>query len=426
MDRLANKHILLGVTGSIAAYKAGELVRRLREAGAEVQVVMTRGATEFVTPLTFQALSGHPVHQDLLDTAAEAAMGHIELARWADAILVAPASADFLARLAQGRADDLLSALCLASEVPLALAPAMNHAMWDNPATQQNVRTLLGRGVVMLGPETGDQACGESGVGRLQETAALLAGFAELFQSGLLTGRRVLVTAGPTREAIDPVRYLSNHSSGKMGFAVARAAAEAGARVILVSGPVDLPTPAHVQRIDVVSAAEMFEAVLANIAGIDILVAAAAVADYRPVTAASSKLKKQARSLSLELEPTPDILAELKARYPGLYCVGFAAETDELEVHARAKLKGKAVDMIAANWVGPAAVATAGTFGSDENALRLFWPGGEAELPLAGKTRLGRELIMHIAQQFEARGAVLAGDDDKVVSLADSGKRRET
>ena len=419
---LFNKQILLGVTGSIAAYKAAELVRRLREAGAEVRVVMSRGATEFVTPMTFQALSGHPVHLELLDTEAEAGMGHIELARWADAILVAPASADFIARLAHGRADDLLSAICLASDVPLALAPAMNNRMWRNPATQDNIRTLGSRGVLLLGPDEGEQACGETGAGRLQAPDKLLAGLAELFESGLLTGKTVLITAGPTREAIDPVRYLSNRSSGKMGFAIAAAAAEAGARVILVTGPVNQPTPSHVQRQDVESAQEMFESVLEHIKGVDIFIGAAAVADYRPVAAAAAKIKKDDGPLQLELEPTPDILAEIKARYPDLFCVGFAAETHDLETFAREKLRRKGVDMIAANWVGPAAIDTDGAFGSETNALLLCWDGGGAELPVAAKSRLARQLLNHVVQQYEHRAANRNGP--KVVALNRSDRTR--
>jgi phosphopantothenoylcysteine decarboxylase/phosphopantothenate--cysteine ligase len=421
MQRLTNKRILLGVTGSIAAYKAAELVRRLGEAGAEVRVVMTRGATEFVTPMTFQALSGHPVHLELLDTEAEAGMGHIELARWADAILIAPASADFLARLTQGRADDLLSAVCLASDVPLAVAPAMNTKMWQNPATQQNVRGLAARGVLLLGPDSGEQACGEVGAGRMQAPEALLVGLAEIFKSGVLSGKTVLVTAGPTREALDPVRYFSNHSSGKMGFSVATAAAEAGARVILVSGPASLPTPEHVQRLDVVSAQEMFDAVLAHIQGVDIFIATAAVADYRPVNVAPCKTKKKAERMTLELEPTPDILSEIKARYPRLFCVGFAAETDSLEEYAQDKLKRKGVEMIAANWVGPAATETGGAFGSDANALRLFWKDGSAELPVASKAKLARQFILQVAQLEAVWGHTLI-NDDKVINLPESGR----
>jgi phosphopantothenoylcysteine decarboxylase/phosphopantothenate--cysteine ligase len=362
------------------------------------------------------------VHLELLDTEAEAGMGHIELARWADAILIAPASADFLARLNQGRADDLLSAICLASDVPLAVAPAMNSKMWQNPATQQNVRSLLARGVLLLGPDSGEQACGETGAGRLQAPEVLLAGLAELFQSGVLSGKTVLVTAGPTREALDPVRYLSNFSSGKMGFSVAMAAAEAGARVILVSGPVSLPTPDHVQRLDVVSAQEMFDTVLAHIQGVDIFIATAAVADYRPIQVAPGKKKKKAERITVELEQTPDILAEVKTRFPRLFCVGFAAETDTLEEYAQEKLQSKGVEMIAANWVGPAASETQGAFGSDTNALRLFWKDGGAELPVASKDKLARQLILQIAQ-LEAVWGHTTINDNNVINLPDSGRR---
>lgn len=404
MTQLANKHILLGVTGSIAAYKAADLVRRLREAGAVVRVVMTEGATEFVTPMTFQAVSGHPVHRQLLDAEAEAAMGHIELARWADAIIVAPASADFLARLAQGRADDLLSTVCLASAVPLAVAPAMNTHMWANPATTENVRILQQRGMLVIGPEQGEQACGDVGAGRMSPPETIVSELAELFSTDSLTGKTVLITAGPTREAIDPVRYLSNHSSGKMGFALAGAAAEAGARVILISGPVALATPKHVERVDVVSAEEMNTAVLERANSADIFIATAAVADYRPVQVQTQKIKKTEQKLDLALERTPDILAGVRQHYPALFCVGFAAETGDLEHYARTKLQEKQLEMIVANYVGPAATETQGTFGSDTNALQVFWPGGEADLPLAGKGQLARQLIPLIVSRFEQRG----------------------
>lgn len=401
LERLSNKRIVLGVTGSIAAYKAGEVIRRLRDHGAEVRVVMTRAAGEFVTPLTFQALSGHPVHEHLLDTRAEAGMGHIQLARWADAILVAPASADFLARLRIGRADDLLMAVCLASDVPLAVAPAMNHKMWSDPATEDNIRVLRSRGVLIFGPDSGDQACGETGPGRMQEPLQLVNQLAEVFETGALAGLHVLVTAGPTQEAIDPVRYISNHSSGKMGFAIAAAAFEAGARVSLVSGPVCLPVSDGVQHIPVVSAQEMHDAVMNRMEDVDIYIGTAAVADYRPETVASGKIKKNAETLTLTLVRNPDILTNVKRRYPAVFCVGFAAETDNLEHHARTKLHDKGADMIAANWVG--VQAGEGGFGSDENALRLVWREGELELPLAPKTKLARELVGHIAQRYQVR-----------------------
>ncbi len=400
---LTNKRILLGVSGSIAAYKAAELVRRLREAGAEVRVVMTRAAVEFVTPLTFQALSGWPVHQDLLDTGAEAGMGHIELARWADALLVAPASADFLARLAQGRADDLLSAVCLASTAPLVLAPAMNTAMWLHAATQDNVRLLRGRGVLFCGPETGGQACGDVGPGRLLAPALLASELAALFETGALAGCAVLVTAGPTREALDPVRYLSNHSSGRMGFAIAAAAAEAGARVTLVAGPVSLITPPRVARIDVMSAQDMLEAVVPRVPDSDIFIACAAVADYRPRQVAAEKIKKRGQAdevLRLELEPCPDILATVCGAPLRPFCVGFAAETQDLEINALAKLHHKGADMIAANWVGPAAGETQGGFGSETNALQLVWAGGSLALDPTDKARLARQFIAIVAQRY--------------------------
>jgi len=405
MKRLANKRILLGITGSIAAYKAGEIIRRLREYNAEVRVVMTRGATEFVTPLTFQALSGNPVHLHLLDNDAEAAMGHIELARWADVIMIAPASADFISRLCLGRANDLLGALCLASNVPLALAPAMNQQMWKDPATQANAQTLRSRGVLLFGPDSGKQACGDIGEGRLMQPNLLLEALADVFATGSLTGRTVLVTAGPTVEAIDPVRYLSNHSSGKMGYAIAVAALEAGAEVILISGPVDksltktLPHSINVHQ--VTTAGQMLESTQAFAHRADIFIGAAAVADYRPVVENSEKMKKTTETMMLQLQRNPDILATVKRESPWLYSVGFAAETEELEKHARQKLLDKGVELIAANWVGRAAVETNGAFGSDNNALKLFWQGGELELGVTSKIRLARELVALIASQYD-------------------------
>ena len=403
MKQLANKRILLGITGSIAAYKAGEIIRRLRDYNADVRVVMTKGATEFVTPLTFQALSGQPVHQHLLDTDAEAAMGHIELARWADVILVAPASADFISRLVLGRANDLLGALCLASQLPLAVAPAMNQQMWKDPATQANVQTLRSRGVLIFGPDSGDQACGDVGEGRLIQTSRLLEALSDIFETGSLTGRTVLITAGPTREAIDPVRYLSNHSSGKMGYAIAEAAVEAGANVILVSGPVDndLSVSHTIKRISVSSAQQMLEQAQAYAPLADIFIAAAAVADYRPVLESTEKIKKSAETMMLQLQRNPDILATIKRQCPWLYTVGFAAETESLESHARKKLDDKGVEMIVANWVGHAAEETNGTFGSDDNALKIIWDSGKLDLILASKARLARELMAIIASQYD-------------------------
>lgn len=398
MNTLSGKHILLGVTGGIAAYKSAEVIRQLRAHGAEVRVVMTAGAQEFITPLTLQALSGNPVHTDLLDPAAEAGMGHIALARWADAILVAPATADFIARLQQGRADDLLCAVTLACEAPVALAPAMNRAMWENPATRDNMAALEARGVHRFGPAEGEQACGEVGPGRMLEADELASALAEVFETGVLSGYRVLVTAGPTREALDPVRYISNHSSGRMGYAVARAAAEAGADVILVSGPVALETPPHVLRVNVTSAAEMQTAVLDRVGSCDIFIAVAAVADYRPVTVAGEKIKKDAQQMTLTLTRNPDILASVTALANAPFTVGFAAETGDLEVHAQAKRVAKSLDMIAANLVG----AGAG-FDVPENALQVYWEGGMQSLPMTGKTHLARQLLDLIAQRFLAR-----------------------
>ena len=398
---MQGKRILLGVTGGIAAYKSPDLVRRLRDRGAEVQVVMTGGAREFVTPTTFQAVSGRTVRSDLWDAAAEAAMGHIELARWADAVLIAPASADFLARLATGQANDLLSTLCLATEAPIAVAPAMNHVMWANAATRTNVATLAQRGVRIFGPAEGDQACGEIGEGRMLEPVDLAERVLALLPaSGALAGRRVLITAGPTRERIDPVRFVSNRSSGKMGFAVAQAAREAGATVVLVAGPVSLPTPAGVARIDVESAADMLAAVLRELPGTDIFISTAAVADYRPARAAEQKIKKTAESLELAMERTTDVLATVAARADRPYAVGFAAETESVEQNARTKLMKKNLDMIAANEVGHDKA-----FDCDDNQLIVLSRNGRHELLRAGKLTLARGLIALIEQDLAARAA---------------------
>jgi phosphopantothenoylcysteine decarboxylase/phosphopantothenate--cysteine ligase len=403
MTTLTNKRILLGITGSIAAYKSAELVRRLRDFGAEVQVVMTRSAVEFITPLTLQTLSGRPVRSELMDEAAEATMGHIELARWADAVLVAPASADFLARLVQGRGDDLLAAICLAAESPLAVAPAMNQAMWADAATQANVQTLRQRSVAVFGPASGEQACGEVGEGRMLEPAELAASTARLFTSGALDGLQVLVTAGPTREAIDPMRFISNRSSGKMGYALARACVEAGARVTLVSGPVSQATPEHVERIDVESAAQMFDAVQDAIVACDIFISAAAVADYTPETVASEKIKKANGTLSLTLQRTVDILTSVSDRADSPFTVGFAAETTDIGSHAQNKLNNKHLDMIAANRIGTDAVGKPVGFESDENALQVYWANGEQELAKAPKSRLARQLVALIAQRYHEK-----------------------
>jgi phosphopantothenoylcysteine decarboxylase/phosphopantothenate--cysteine ligase len=357
---------------------------------------MTAGAQRFITPLTFQALSGRPVRTDLWDASAEAAMGHIELARWADQVLVAPASADFMARLAQGRADDLLATLCLATDVPIAVAPAMNRLMWANSATQDNVATLRSRGVTILGPGDGEQACGETGPGRMLEPAEIIGLlWPARADAGALTGRKVLVTAGPTRERIDPVRFITNRSSGKMGFAVAEAAHAAGAEVVIVSGPVNVATPPGVQRVDVETAEQMMAAVESQLASTDVFIAAAAVSDYRPVQCAAEKIKKTSDSLMLALSRTTDILATVAARSPRPFVVGFAAETQNVERNALAKLEGKRLDMIAANQVGDRLA-----FDCEDNALTVYWPGGKRDLPRAPKRQLADDLVAVIGERY--------------------------
>lgn len=394
-SRLAGRRLLLGVTGGIAAYKAAELTRRLKEVGAEVQVVMTKGARQFVTARTFQALSGRPVRDDLWDAAAEAAMGHIELARWADAVVIAPASADFIARLAQGRADDLLTTLCLASNRPLFVAPAMNQQMWANPATQENLALLKKRGVGLLGPGAGDQACGEVGPGRLLEPEQIRAALIAHFEQGPLSGVSVVVTAGPTREPVDPVRVLTNRSSGKMGFAVAGALAGLGAQVTLVAGPVGLATPSGVRRVDVETAQDMHEAALAAARGAKIFVGAAAVADYRPAEAAAAKIKKTEDALTLALRRTEDILAAVRREHPRLFMVGFAAETENLEQNARGKLARKKLDLVAGNLVGGGRA-----FDRDDNELHVYWKDGGAALGQDSKANLARALAELIARRY--------------------------
>ncbi len=385
--------VLLGVTGGIAAYKAPALVRALRTAGAEVEVVLSGAGRQFVTPMALQAVSGRPVREALFDPAAEAAMGHIELARWADCLLIAPATAHCIARLAHGLADDLLTTLCLASAAPLVLAPAMNRLMWQHPATQANLATLTARGARVLGPADGEQACGEVGPGRMLQPEEIAAALHR--HAGALTGHRVLVTAGPTREAIDPVRYLSNRSSGKMGFAVAAAAQAAGAEVCLVAGPVHQPTPPGVTRIDVENAEQMHTAVMAQVGACDIFIAAAAVADYRPERPAAHKLKKSEAQLALTLARTRDILAEVAALAPPPFTVGFAAETQALARHAQGKRRDKQLDMIAANRVD----AGLG-FDADDNALTLYWEGGQCELPRQPKRQLAQMLIAQVAARL--------------------------
>jgi len=384
------------VTGGIAAYKSPDLVRRLTERGADVQVVMTAAAQKFVSPMTFQAVSGRPTRSDLWDSAAEAAMGHIELARWAQVVMIAPASADFIARLAGGRADDLLSTLCLATEAPVFVAPAMNRVMWANKATQANVETLISRGIRIMGPDAGNQACGEVGVGRMWEPVKLAESLLEPpANAGLLAGLNILITAGPTRERIDPVRYLTNRSSGKMGFAVAAAAREAGAHVTIVTGPVQLPTPAGITRINVESARDMYAAVHRQIADADVFIAAAAVADFQPVSVAKQKIKKQGVSVKLDLEPAPDIIKSVADMAKRPFVVGFAAETNDVEENARSKLKRKKLDMIAANQVGEGIA-----FDCDDNALTVIWPAGKVEVARGPKIDVARQLIALIAQRL--------------------------
>ncbi|MFP5305274.1 MAG: bifunctional phosphopantothenoylcysteine decarboxylase/phosphopantothenate--cysteine ligase CoaBC [Gammaproteobacteria bacterium] len=399
---LNGRRIVLGVTGGIAAYKAADLVRRLKDAGADVQVVMTVNAQRFVTAQTFQALSGRPVRSSLWDEAAEAAMGHIELARWPDLILIAPASASTIARLAHGLADDLLSTLCLASDRPLAVAPSMNRLMWAHPATQANLHTLIQRGVQVFGPGSGDQACGEVGEGRMWEPVQIRDAVAALLHAGPLSGVRVVLTAGPTREPIDPVRFITNRSSGKMGYALAEALAHSGAEVTLVSGPTALAAPGGVRRVEVETAAEMLEATQAAAASAQILVGAAAVADYRLEAPAAHKIKKKTETLDLALVKNPDILSEARRAHPRLFIVGFAAETEKLAEHARDKLARKKLDLIAANWVG-----NGRAFERDDNALHVFWDGGERELAHAPKPELARALAALIAERYHAaRGRI--------------------
>jgi len=393
---LSGKRIVLGVSGGIAAYKSADLVRRLKEAGAEVQVVMTAGAQRFVTPLTFQALSGKPVRTELWDMAAEHAMGHIELGRWAELILVAPATADCIAHLAHGLATDLLTTLCLATEAPIAIAPAMNWAMWNSAATQDNLATLRQRNVQILGPGEGELAEGEVGVGRMLEPAEMVAMLDQAPRP--LTGVDVLITAGPTREPLDPVRFVSNRSSGKMGFAVARAAAEAGAKVTLVTGPVHLVTPRDVLRVDVETAAEMHAAVMKRAKQAQVFIAAAAVADYAPKRAATQKIKKKSASLEVKMARTADILAEVAALKSAPYTVGFAAETEKLEAHAREKLTKKHLDLLAANLVGKGK-----GFDTDDNALTLYWKGGTQQLSNAPKLEIARQLIQVIGTHYKKK-----------------------
>lgn len=400
MQTLAGKKILLGISGGIAAYKCAELTRRLIERGAQVQVVMTKAAQEFITPLTMQAVSGNPVSSSLLDPSAEASMGHIELAKWADLVLLAPATADLIARISAGMGNDLLSTLCLATDAPIAIAPAMNQQMYRNSATQENLATLQRRGVIVWGPASGEQACGDVGPGRMLEPMQLVHHCEDFFRPADLNGLNIAITAGPTREAIDPVRYLSNYSSGKMGFAIAAAAAKRGANVTLISGPVNLATPAGVTRIDINSAVEMQQAALTVAVTHHIFIACAAVADFRPMHVAEHKMKKQQghEEMVIQLVKNPDIIATIAAlteQRP--FTVGFAAETQDVERYARSKLANKNLDLICANDVS---VQGQG-FNSDTNALHLYWPNGDKALPLATKTDLGQQLLAEIVTLYQ-------------------------
>ncbi len=399
-------NVVLGITGGIAAYKTPELVRRLRERGADVQIVMTASAAEFVTETALQAVSGRPIRSNLWDKEAEASMSHIELARWADVVLIAPATAEIMARLASGAAADLLTTLCLATEAPIAIAPAMNHVMWSNPAVQSNRETLEQRGVQMLGPGHGDQACGETGAGRMLEPddiAALVFGpdLGGRPVEGSLTGKTVLVTAGPTREPIDPVRYITNRSSGKMGYAIARAAAAEGANVILVSGPVSLAEPPGMDVVQVTTAEEMYAATHDRIGDVDIFVGAAAVSDYRPADAREQKIKKSEETMQIELVRSKDILVSVAALDDAPFTVGFAAETENVRDYALGKLENKKLDMIVANQVGRDR-----GFDQDENAVDVFWDGGEQSFGQAAKTELARDIIELVVTRYMAtRGA---------------------
>jgi len=409
---LHNKNVLLGVCGGIAAYKSAELLRRLQDAGADVRVVMTAAAMEFITPLTFQALSGHPVHTVLLDAQAEAGtddgMDHIELARWADLILIAPATANSIARFASGRADDLLSAVVLASQAKLALAPAMNHIMWASHATQQNIQTLKDNGAEIFGPASGSQACGDIGEGRLLEPPDLVSAAAGLFQCGLLQGLNIMITAGPTYEPIDPVRFIGNRSSGRMGFAIAEAAIEQGALVTLIAGPIHLSEPAHSQRINVETAEQMQQAVMSRINEQDIFIGTAAVADYRPQDAQPQKIKKSADQMRLLLTPNPDILKTVATLDPPPFTLGFAAETQNIKEHALLKLKNKNLQMIAANCVASESnhkTQQDTGFNSEYNALQVFWQDGEISLQRCRKTQLARQLITLLAKRYHEHTA---------------------
>ncbi|KXO06561.1 Phosphopantothenoylcysteine decarboxylase / Phosphopantothenoylcysteine synthetase [Moritella sp. JT01] len=403
MTVIANKRILLGITGGIAAYKCAELTRRLTEQGAEVRVVMTQSAQEFITPLTLQAVSGFPVSHSLLDPAAEAGMGHIELAKWADLVLIAPATANFIAKFTAGIADDLLSTVCLATPAPIAIAPAMNQVMYQAPATQANLATLKQRAVPLWGPASGAQACGDVGPGRMVNPDELVTAIVDFFtaaaQPQVLAGKNIMITAGPTREAIDPVRYISNHSSGKMGYALAQAARSLGANVTIVSGPVALAAPADCHMVNVTSALDMHDAVMSDINQQDIFIACAAVADYRPETIAEQKIKKtNSDEMIVRMVKNPDIVASVAALKNSPFTVGFAAETQNVEHYARDKMQRKNLAMIAANDVSQSGQG----FNAEDNALTVFWPQGTAQIALANKQDVAAQLLQLIATQFNA------------------------
>lgn len=393
---LTNKRVLLGVSAGIAAYKTPDLVRKLAELGAQVQVIMSKNSEQFVAPLALQAVSGHEVHHYAMTADSESGMGHIDLARWADVVLIAPATANIITRLRQGSADELLTTVCIATEAPIVIAPAMNQQMWQNTATESNMQTLEERGITILGPDSGEQACGEVGPGRMLQPTDIAYQLGQTFETGSLTGKSVLITAGPTWEAIDPVRGITNHSSGLMGYAIAQAAAEAGAEVTLVSGPTAITPPERANTINVVSAQEMHAAVMADIENLDIFIGVAAVADYRPIDQTDQKIKKDADEMTIKMIKNPDILADVAAHKNKPFCVGFAAETDNVVEYARSKLEKKKLDMIAANHVG----GTETGFGTPDNAITLITDTDTVDLPRAHKQALARSLITQIAKHF--------------------------
>ena len=398
LKTLTNKNVLLGISAGIAAYKTPDLVRKLIERGANVQVILSKSAEQFVAPLALQAVSGHSVHNHAMTAESESGMGHIDLARWADIVLIAPATANIIARLCQGNADELLTTVCVATQAPLAIAPAMNQQMWQNQATTDNIALLDKRGVHILGPDSGDQACGEVGLGRMLEPIDLAERLGNTFNTTSLTGKTVMITAGPTWEALDPVRGLTNHSSGLMGYALAQAAVEAGAKVILVSGPTHLDKPEQAKIVDVVSAQDMYDAVMHDIKQQDIFIAVAAVADYRPTQAGDKKIKKNADEMTIQLVKNKDILSEVAALDKPPFCVGFAAETNDVVEYARQKLEKKNLDLIAANQVGGNQTG----FKTAQNAITLISKDSVVELPLQSKFALARELIKQISKHYSS------------------------